>query len=158
MIFQDILEAGALEQYAAALNARARKAQAAGQLSAADLGHRIHACRGRCEWCGASLVGREFELDHVISLHQNGRHSAANLAVACPDCNRRKGRKHPARFAAEIYADTGRRTELLSGIMAHFALEPVQQSPLFGTDATPPEDMSAAQPYHWSASLDRHDK
>ena len=101
MIYQDMLDRGALEQYAAALNARAGRAGASGRLCAAGLRDRILESGGRCEWCAVSLVNAEFELDHVLSLKQGGANAAGNLVVSCPDCNRRKGRKHPARFAAE---------------------------------------------------------
>ena len=164
MIYQDNLDASALEQYASALNARARQANAQGRLSAAELRDRILSCRGRCEWCGTSLAGCEFELDHVISLNKQGGNSAANLAVTCPECNRRKGRKHPARFAAEIYRETGRTTELVTRIFQHFAMLPLQQSSLFQREecASPDEialdEMSPARPYRWSGSQQRRNK
>ncbi len=129
MIYQDLLDQGALERYAAALNARAGRAR--GRMTAGLLRDRILESGGRCEWCGTSLVNAEFELDHVLSLRQGGANTAANLVVACPDCNRRKGRKHPARFAAEIYRETGRRTELLIRLFQRYGLDPAQQLPLF---------------------------
>ena len=95
MIYQDDLEFAALRLYAKALNDRAKESRVPGRLSAADLRDRILASGGRCEWCARNLVGAEFELDHVISLSQRGANSPANLAVACPDCNRRKADKHP---------------------------------------------------------------
>ena len=131
MIYQDNLDENALEQYASALNARARRVNAGGRLSAGDLRDRILSSGGRCEWCGASLVDGEFELDHVVSLKQRGSNDGQNLAVACPDCNRRKGQKHPARFAAEIYDETGGKTELLDRVFSHFGVAPVKQSNLF---------------------------
>ena len=129
MIYQDWLDEGALERYAAALNARAGRAR--GRITADLLRDRILESGGRCEWCGTSLVNAEFELDHVLSLRQGGANTAANLVVACPDCNRRKGRKHPARFAAEIYRETGRSTELLIRLFQRYGLDPAQQLPLF---------------------------
>lgn len=134
MIYQDILHTDALERYAADLNARARKCNAPGTLSAAGLRGRILASAGLCEWCGVSLVQSPFELDHVVSLRQGGDNTTGNLVVACSDCNRRKGQKHPARFAAETYSATGRRTELIDKVLRHFALEPREQMPLFGAD------------------------
>lgn len=131
MIYQDILDSQALQSYAADLNARARDCSAKDKLDAAGLRDRILSSRGSCEWCGGSLVQGPFELDHIVSLNQGGRNSTANLAVACPDCNRRKGQKHPARFAAEIFSATGRRTTLVDKILRHFALEPREQLPLF---------------------------
>ncbi len=134
MIYQDILDERALERYAADLNARAHKCSAKGELDLAGLRDRILASGGRCEWCGESLVHGPFELDHVISLKQGGGNTTGNLVVACPDCNRRKGQKHPARFAAEIYNSTGRRTRLIDKILRHFAVEPREQLLLFAAD------------------------
>ena len=131
MIYQDILDTCALERYAADLNARARKCHAHGKLGTSDLRDRIMASRGRCEWCGESLVAGPFELDHVISLKQGGGNVPGNLVVACPDCNRRKGQKHPARFAAEVYNSTGRRTVFADKIFRHFAIEPSEQLSFF---------------------------
>lgn len=155
MIYQDLLDECALERYAAALNSRAGRAR--GRLSAAELRDRILESGGRCEWCGTSLVNAEFELDHVLSLRHGGANTAANLVVACPDCNRRKGRKHPARFAAEIYRETGCRSEMLTRLFQRFGLDPARQMPLFAEAsraASPAIDagveISEMPPYNWA--------
>lgn len=134
MIYQDILDAGALEQYAAALNSRARRSRARGRLTAADMRDRILESAGCCEWCGLSLVSAEFELDHVLSLKQGGLNAATNLVVACPDCNRRKGQKHPARFAAEIQQETDSASALVQRLFDLYGLERARQMPLFGAE------------------------
>ena len=154
MIYHDILDSKALERYAAGLNARARKTNAKGSLSAGALRHRILASAGLCEWCGASLAHGPFELDHVISLKQGGANITDNLVVACPDCNRRKGRKHPARFAAEIFSATGRRTELVGRVLQHFDIKPRDQLSFFGTDRREPHqpetlDVDDQPHYRW---------
>ena len=123
MIYQDNLDKGALENYAAALNARTKASGAKGRLKAPDLRSRILESGGRCEWCGVGLLGKEFELDHVVSLRQRGSNSPANLVVACRDCNRRKGHKHPTRFAAEIYSETGQKTQLVARIFGQFGID-----------------------------------
>lgn len=155
MIYQDLLDQGALERYAAALNSRAGHAR--GRLTADLLRDRILESGGRCEWCGISLVNAEFELDHVLSLRQGGANSAANLVVACPDCNRRKGRKHPARFAAEIYRATGQPTTLLTRLFRRYGLDSAWQMPLFAEEAcaaSPAVDsgieVSEVPPYTWA--------
>ena len=157
MIYQDRLDPVALEQYAAALNSRAGRAGARGRLSAEGLRDRILESGGRCEWCAVSLVEAEFELDHVLSLKQGGAHAAANLVVSCPDCNRRKGQKHPARFAAEIYRETGRYTGLVDRVLQHYAIEGARQKALFAdetseasaaADANPA--LKEAPPYRWA--------
>lgn len=156
MKYQDHLDSAALEQYASALNRRAKQARASGRLCASDLRHRILESGGSCEWCGIGLVNADFELDHIISLKQRGSNTAENLAVACPDCNRQKGRKHPARFAAEISLKTQRRTMLVERILQHFAMESVEQAPLFAQPSGQPEafteynrDNSDAPHYRW---------
>ena len=156
MIYNDLLDVGALEQYAAAMNARASRIGTKGRLSAADLRDRILRSGGRCEWCAVNLVGAEFELDHVLSLKQGGANAAENLVVACPGCNRRKGRKHPARFAAEIHRRTGRETQLTASLFQRYGIEKARQGSLFDRDSQPPSSAAGAPvaideipPYTW---------
>ena len=157
MIYQDMLDRGALEQYAAALNSRAGRAGAKGRLSADGLRDRILESGGRCEWCAVSLVNANFELDHVLSLKQGGANAAANLVVACPDCNRRKGQKHPARFAAEIYQETGRETDLIARLFKRHGIEASQQMTLFAADSREAPrsvdlgvELNEIPPYKWA--------
>ena len=152
MKYQDHLDSAALEQYASALNARAKQARARGRLGAADLRHRIWESGGRCEWCGKPVVNADFELDHIISLKQRGSNTAENLAVACPDCNRQKGQKHPARFAAEISLKARRKTALVVRVLQHYAMEPFEQAPLFAEPEALAENQSDhpdAPQYRW---------
>ena len=157
MIYHDLLDPGALAQYAAALNSRAGRAGASGRLCAAGLRDRILESRGRCEWCDVSLVQAEFELDHVLSLKLGGANAAANLVVSCPDCNRRKGRKHPARFAAEMVQATGCETPLIARVFARYGMEAARQQSLFPDE--PRADSAAVEaraalreipPYIWA--------
>lgn len=157
MNYQDMLDEGALAQYAAALNARAKRAGARGLLDAAGLRDRILSSAGRCEWCDISLVKAEFELDHVLSLKRGGSNVAANLVLSCPDCNRRKGQKHPARFAAEIYRETGRETGFIARLFKRYALDAARQLTLFADemgDAPAPieagPDYDKRPPYRWA--------
>ncbi len=156
MKYQDHLDSAALEQYASALNTRAKQARASGRLSASDLRDRILESGGLCEWCGRGLVNDAFELDHIISLKQRGANTAENLAVACPDCNRQKGQKHPARFAAEISLATPRKTALVKRILRHYAMESLEQASLFAEPASQREsagkdsrDCTGEPHYRW---------
>ena len=157
MNYQDHLDSAALEQYASALNARAKAARASGRLSASDLRDRILESGGMCEWCGSSLLNAAFELDHIISLKQRGANTAENLAVACPDCNRQKGQKHPARFAAEISLTRPGKTALVKRILRYYAMESLEQASLFAEPASQREsageysrDNTGGQPhYRW---------
>ena len=157
MIYQDCLDLQELERYAAALNARAKRAFAPGRLTAVLLRDRILESGGRCEWCGASLLNDLFELDHIVSLSRQGANTPRNLVVACPNCNRRKSQKHPARFAAEIYNETRVKTALVGSILKWHRIQPAKQMSLFETDAAASkvqidmdEDWLAVPPYTWS--------
>lgn len=156
MIYQDHLDFAALRQYASALKERAKLAGAAGEVTAIMLRDRILESGGRCEWCGRNLVGAEIELDHVLSLAGGGSNTPGNLVVACPDCNRRKAQKHPARFAVEIFGETGIRTELVARVLARYRVEASRQLPLFSaTSQTDPcesacnADAANRLPYRW---------
>jgi 5-methylcytosine-specific restriction endonuclease McrA len=48
---------------------------------------------GACHLCGLRVDVLKWELDHVIPLDADGPHCVGNAAVACRDCNRRKGRR-----------------------------------------------------------------
>lgn len=154
MIYEDLLDRRALEAYATALNGRALRAGAVGRLSADCLRDRILESGGRCEWCALELVRREFELDHIVSLKAGGANRAANLVVACPDCNRRKGRKHPARFAAELTRERGSQTALVARLLRQHGLEARRQMALFAEGARETAEAGASRyqtpPYSWA--------
>ncbi len=48
---------------------------------------------GRCEYCRLpqSALAARFHVEHVIAKQHRGAHELANLALACPFCNRFKG-------------------------------------------------------------------
>ena len=56
---------------------------------------------GRCYLCGEAVeIGDETSpryatLDHVVPLSKGGADSIANLALACLECNQRKGASMP---------------------------------------------------------------
>jgi 5-methylcytosine-specific restriction endonuclease McrA len=111
MRYDDILTDEQLHRYTQQFNLRARKYNQPA-LPLALIRDRILESAGQCEWCGDNLVGKDFELDHVVSLRQGGQHQANNLVVACPDCNRRKAEKAPLQFALEIVARKGKNNAL----------------------------------------------
>ena len=157
MIYQDYLDHHELRRYASTMNSRAKQVNAKGILTADLLRDRIFESAGRCEWCGTNLVKQPFELDHVESLSRNGSNTADNLVVACPDCNRRKSGKHPARFASEIYSETGYKSRLLEKIIQRYEITPKTQMTLFDNKSILPEtkiehddDSSSVPPYKWS--------
>ena len=156
MRYQDRLDQAALDKYAAALNARAKALGVGGRLEAEHLRDRILASGGCCDWCGGSLLDREFELDHVFSLAKRGDNTSGNLAVACVDCNRRKADKHPARFAAEIAHAADAITPLVSGLLRRFQMKSQRQMDLFERERERQEPAIAIDdqarsipPYNW---------
>ena len=136
MIYDDFLDDKALQDYAAALNRRAQALQISGRLNAGSLRGRILDSAGLCEWCGRSLLYQAFEVDHIVALGRGGTNEADNLVVSCPDCNRSKSGKHPARFAQEQVARGSRLTPLISRLLAESGIAPLVQRGLF--DESPP--------------------
>jgi 5-methylcytosine-specific restriction endonuclease McrA len=49
----------------------------------------------RCYLCGRLIPKGERQVDHIIPLSRGGAHAAANLAIACSACNRKKCAKMP---------------------------------------------------------------
>lgn len=157
MIYQDFLDTQELQRYASAMNTRAKRCNAKGILSAEPLRDRIFESGGQCEWCATNLVNQAFELDHVLSLSQQGLNTPDNLVVSCERCNRRKSSKHPARFASEIYNETGHKTSLVSTILNQYNMTPTTQLSLFDKDPNessieiePDENRPSVPPYDWS--------
>lgn len=66
--------------------------------------------RWRCQYCGQRLPGDELTYDHVIPRSQGGRTTWENIAMACVDCNRRKGNRTPAQAALKLLRPPARPT------------------------------------------------
>ena len=138
MIYSDFLDDDELKAYAQTINQRAKALNKAGRMTVSGLRDRIYESGGRCEWCAVSLLRQPFEVDHIVSLSSGGDNTPDNLAVACPDCNRAKSDKHPARFAQEAYARTGIMTALLRRILDAYDVDAKVQRSLFDADDAPP--------------------
>lgn len=156
MIYSDFLDDDELKTYTQAINSRAKGYGVAGRILIASLRDRIYASGGQCEWCAVSLVRQPFEVDHITSLGRGGSNTPDNLSVACPDCNRAKAGKHPARFAQETYARTGIMTDLLRHVLDTYGVQAVVQQSLFDeptdTPTIAPSNDEAADdppPYVW---------
>jgi hypothetical protein len=158
MIYSDFLDDNELNTYAQAINSRAKALQKNGRITVAILRDRIYASGGKCDWCTVSILKQPFEVDHIISLGTGGGNDSDNLAVACPDCNRAKASKHPARFAQEIYARTGNMTVLLQRVLDFYNVEAVVQKSLFDSaedtpTIIPPDNLNDdPPPYIWGQS------
>jgi 5-methylcytosine-specific restriction endonuclease McrA len=163
MRYRDHHDDKVLRMYVSALNRRAQAANITGSLSIPHLRGVILDSGGRCNWCGASVLGVEFEIDHILSVSRGGANTADNLALACPDCNRQKSDKHPARYAAEVLARGVKKSDFLERVMAQYGgddpgaqlglfdtPEPAQPSaPLTSLDNADTEDDTPPPPYVW---------
>lgn len=158
MRYQTHIKQQHLDSYARALNQRARQLDRPGNLTGDDLRAVILECDGQCEWCGQSIIDREFEIDHIISLSRGGTHTPDNLAIACPDCNRRKHAMHPAKFVSGLIAKSGIVTDLAAHVLNYYNMTPAVQQSLFDDDTpTLPDETITRQkhdddppPYIWN--------
>jgi hypothetical protein len=67
---------------------------------------------GRCEYCGLPQDAAPyftFHIEHIRARQHQGGDDPANLALACPDCNAKKGPN-----VATISPDTGQVIELFN--------------------------------------------
>ena len=130
MRYDDFLNEAELKAYVRTLHARAKQYKLRAGWGVAELRGVILESGGVCAWCGVSLLHQPFEVDHIIPLSERGAHTLDNLAVACPNCNRRKASLHPARFAQEMAVQLGKTTPLIERVLAHFGISATFQKPL----------------------------
>lgn len=157
MRYQDEYDDTTLKGYCQGLNHRAKALGVPGIITPNHLLNCILESAGVCQWCGESVVGAEFEIDHVISLGRGGPNTAENIALACPNCNRRKGEKHPAQFAAEIVAQSGYKTPLINRLLSRYDDEGLVQRQMFASDdddsvcddTVTDSDSAVVPPYTW---------
>jgi hypothetical protein len=82
---------------------RARKNANGGEgFSRAELSTMRQAQNGFCAYCGFPWVA-PLQIDHVIPLLQGGPHEAANIILACPDCNSEKSGRTPEQWTNRWY-------------------------------------------------------
>lgn len=79
---------------ASAHGRRARKRQATGTHTAADIRAQYDSQRGKCWYCGKK-VGDKYHVDHRVPLSRGGSNAPENLVVSCPACNMSKRDKLP---------------------------------------------------------------
>lgn len=77
---------------------RARRVQADGDHTAAELQAQCARQKGRCFYCKTRL-GDSYHDEHVTPIILGGSNGLENIVAACPTCNQRKAAKHPMDFA-----------------------------------------------------------
>lgn len=70
----------------------ATKHQAEGSHSAKDVRVQYKLQQGLCYWC-STPVAKKYNVDHVVPLSRGGSNDVNNIAISCPTCNRKKGKK-----------------------------------------------------------------
>lgn len=76
---------------------RARKRNAEGSHSAADIAELFDLQRGMCAVCRYALP-KSYHVDHVIALANGGANDKSNLQLLCKPCNTSKSAKDPIAF------------------------------------------------------------
>lgn len=77
---------------------RARKVEAEGTHTDADIQAQYKRQRGKCYYCGVK-VGDTYHVDHVVPLSRGGSDDPGNLVIACVSCNTSKSDKLPHEWA-----------------------------------------------------------
>ena len=76
---------------------RARVRNAGGSHSVSDIHDLLRMQRGKCGCCRLKL-GKQYHVDHIISLVKGGRNDRRNLQILCQPCNNRKSARDPIEF------------------------------------------------------------
>lgn len=78
---------------------RARKLNAPGTHTAADVRDILTMQRHHCACCGVKLA--TYHVDHIVPLSRGGSNDKANLQILCAPCNLSKHAKDPLTFMQE---------------------------------------------------------
>lgn len=81
-------------------NRAARKRQAEGKLTTAEIEAQAARQRNRCHYCNCIMteiagLPNSQTIEHAIPITRGGRNSADNLVIACDTCNKRKNNRLP---------------------------------------------------------------
>lgn len=77
---------------------RARRVQAGGTYSAADVKNLFRLQKGCCAICYSSIQSG-YHADHITPLAAGGDNTKYNIQLLCPKCNMHKGAKDPIAYA-----------------------------------------------------------
>ncbi len=131
MRYSDFPNETELKRYTRAFNARTRLLGRTVSLDVNTLRGVILESSGMCGWCGVTLLKQDFEIDHIIALADRGAHSAENLVVACPVCNRQKASQAPLKFVLALVAKHGHSTPTIQRVLDYYGAEAKVQQALF---------------------------
>jgi 5-methylcytosine-specific restriction endonuclease McrA len=129
-MFESLYEKLRLRQRTSAMNRRGAQKNADAIIDIDTLEKLINRAGMRCEWCGTRVTEDDVEIDHIFPFRIKSSNALDNLAISCPDCNRRKAEKHPAKFAQE-QVNAGVQTQLIERILKEYDIPPSQQRGLF---------------------------
>jgi 5-methylcytosine-specific restriction endonuclease McrA len=79
----------------------ARRRNAVGHFTKADIDAIFKAQSGKCAYCRTSLANG-YDIDHIVALKNGGSNWPSNLQLCCDSCNSRKTSKDPIDFARSL--------------------------------------------------------
>lgn len=85
-----------------------------------------------CHYCGVTLTRETATKEHIVPLSRGGADAASNIALACPDCNTRRGSGDYQAFKAHM----------LPVKQARRAGLPIPQIPVFTPAGGRPRDIA----------------
>lgn len=85
---------------------RKRKFAAGGTYTPEDIEKIFEHQSGKCVYCDKCLIEYSYHVDYIMPVRLGGRNSKENLQLLCPNCNLRKGGKHPDEFKRLIKSES----------------------------------------------------
>jgi 5-methylcytosine-specific restriction endonuclease McrA len=80
---------------------RAKRREAEGRYTVAEVLTLLEKQGGRCVYCGTSIRSK-YHADHIVPLARGGSNWISNIQLTCPTCNHRKNRMDPLVFASRL--------------------------------------------------------
>lgn len=73
---------------------------AGGKFNRVDIDDLLIHQNGKCAYCFIKM--RDYHIDHIMPVALGGSNDKENIQLLCPNCNLKKGAKHPDDFLLEI--------------------------------------------------------